>query len=152
MRFNLLLTPKELSRAGPSDARVKLPSLLLPCPLRSQSLSVLSDFLQRLPSLWTVVRANPHCSSAGMLNCCCVRVAGKPWAARDQDASRTRHSSAKLFLGHAIKSQGRGNLQVIFGFRSFRNWGERDGMCSGSLMKSGTFEVNGVAIFGGYIS
>lgn len=49
--------------------------------------------------------------------------------------------------GDAIKSWGRGNLQVIFSFCSFRNQGGRKRMCVRSLMKSGTFEVNGAAIF-----
>lgn len=76
-----------------------------------------------------------------------------PWQAKGcLGPSRLPSQASDCTKGDAIKSWGRGNLQVIFGFCSFRNQGGREGMCVGSLMKSGTFEVNGVAIFGGYLS
>lgn len=38
-----------------------------------------------------------------------------------------------------MKSQGRGNLQVIFIFHAFRKRRGRRGLCAGTLMKSRTF-------------
>lgn len=74
-----------------------------------------------------------------------------PW--QEKGPSCLLSQAGDCSKGNAMKSRGRGNLQVIFGFHSFRKRRGRRGLSAGTLMKSSTFEGNGTAsFFGGYIS
>ena len=154
MSFHLVLILKEFSRADLGDARVKLPSPLAPCsPL---SLSGLSDFPEWLPSAVSPAvgialgGVNSHHISAPRPLHDAAPSHSCPWKAKGcLELSCLPSQASNCTKGDAIKSWGRGNLQVIFGFHSFSNHGGREGVSVGSLLKSGTFEVNGVAIFWG---
>lgn len=150
MSFHLLLTLKELSRAGSGDARVKLAS---PCPLPSLCCQAYwSDCHLSVNPVVGVAwhGVNPHHISAPGLPCNAEPSRSRPWKAKGCLGPSCLPSQASDWTwGMPSNPREGGNLQVIFGFHLFRNQGGRERTCVRSLMKSGTFQVNGVAIFWG---